>query len=182
MILNMKIEHIITAANQRDDLGRYEIKFHNSHVTYKGVDYTYLSSGLCREVYISPCRTFVLKVPVHELYEPKIVDFEKVEWFGISWNIRHNLLEHWAYVNCPDEFKREFAHTELLEFGWLKQEYVDVKRVDLTHNFREIGIRPLDGSQCLFDFDPLIGHDMTLEDITNYPPNYERWSNKIKTL
>lgn len=179
-----RIEHIITAGvHFTDDLGKYNIRYDGKVITYKGVDYTYFSSGLCREVFISPCRTFVLKVPVHELYEPKIVDFNSVDWFELSWPIRHNILEFWTYEICPFEFKHEFAHTELLDFGWLKQEYVDVHRIDLTHNFREIGVRPLDGSKCIFDFDPLIGQDFTKEDVLGLTlERFEKWSKMIKNI
>lgn len=159
----MKLEHIITDLNERD-LGQYNVRFHGSIVTYNGVDYRYHSSGLCRTVYLSPCKRFVLKIPNSELYYPDIVDFDATDWFELHWNIRHNYLEWLAYTQCPDEFKASLAVTDMLPNGWLIQEFVTVKEVNLHHNFREIGIRE-DGSKCLFDLDPLISEDMKPDDV-----------------
>lgn len=35
-----------------DQVGKYDVKFHNSMVEYNGDEYKYHSSGLCRQVYI----------------------------------------------------------------------------------------------------------------------------------
>lgn len=95
------ISHIIMANSLNNELeGRYEFKFHNSKVEYKGEEYLYHSSGLCRQVFISPDKKFVLKIPVEQcdrigVYTPKII--VEQDWKYLEWSIKHNLLEWKAY-------------------------------------------------------------------------------------
>lgn len=154
-------KEIIILDNYQDDSGKYELKFHNSSVNYKGVDYKYHSSGLCRIVYVDPGKKFVLKIPNRDLYDSETYNFDPtnlLSWTELPWSVRHNFLEYWAYQQCPKKLRKWFAKTELLEFGWLKQEFVEVFDVNISHRFREAG-RKLNGQVCLFDFDPLISHD-----------------------
>lgn len=137
----------------KDVCGEYNIKLDGDKIHYNGVEYTYLSSGLCREVYRSECGNWVLKIPIGDVF-----DYFKVTDCGdlLNHSTIHNLLEYSAYVNCPPELKKYFAHTELLDYGWLRQEYVDVFSYPYSVTLRELGKRPIDGSVCVFDFDPVI--------------------------
>lgn len=153
--------YTILLDNFKDELGKYEIKFHNQSVMYNDVEYKYYSSGLCRIVYIDPDYKFVLKIPNHDLYDDHLYNFnplDKLSWHELPWSVRHNFLEFWAYEQCPDDLKHWFAKTELIDHGWLKQEFVKVVEINYHHNFREIG-QKFDDQYCLFDFDPLIDPD-----------------------
>lgn len=131
----------------KDVCGEYNIKLDGDKIHYNGVEYTYLSSGLCREVYRSECGNWVLKIPIGDFPEtPEFIDYRTL----------HNLLEYSSYVHCPDDLKPYFAYTELLDYGWLRQEYVDVFSYPYSVTLRELGKRPVDGSICVFDFDPVI--------------------------
>lgn len=156
----MKIEHIIFVGASNEDLdGKYDIQLHNMHVEFNGERYEYISSGLCREVYISPCRTFVLKIPVSHCWDYYISDPEFLDWKCIEWSAKHNILEAMAYEQCPDDLKSWFAKSELLPCGWVKQEYVDVFPFKYSPEMRELGRRMETDEVCLFDYDPLIGHE-----------------------
>ena len=60
-----------------------------------------------------------------------------------------------AYEECPKEFKKYLARTELIEHGWVRQEFVKVIPLTFRHDLKELGQRE-DGSFCIFDFDPLL--------------------------
>lgn len=155
-----EITHIIMAdVYENDALGKYDIKFHNMKVTWKGIDYQYHSSGLCRQVYISPDQKFVLKIPIEHSDNIGVYTQNEIAIFGwkyLTWSIKHNLLEFLAYKQCPKKFKKWFAKTELLDNCWLKQEFVQVERVSgFGPDIREIG-RKSNGQICLFDYDPII--------------------------
>lgn len=157
-----KFECFIFDSRQMTDIhGHYDIKMHDSKIEWEGVDYEYHSSGLVRCVYISPCRTFVLKVPIAEMYSQPIMTKQFMDETGhISFAAEHNILEALAYEQCPDDLKHWFAKTEMLPMGWLKQEYVDVHPMSYSHNMREIGIRPSDGQKCLFDYNIIIDREL----------------------
>src|SRR5690349_1257961 len=91
--------------NIHEDLmkeGFYKLAQHGSYLEYDGIRYEYHSSGLCREVFISPDGKSVIKIPV-DLY---------------PFNIAHNLLEVKCYQDAPKKYKKYLAKTELLDFGW----------------------------------------------------------------
>lgn len=71
--------------------------------TYNGEVYSYLGSGYKREAYLSPCATYVIKVPINEL------GFEE------------NRVEAETYKANPNSI---YAQCELLPDGLLKMEYV----------------------------------------------------------
>lgn len=172
----MKLDQIIlnrTYTDESSSDGKYDIKFHRKLVHCQGVDYEYYSSGLCRTVYISPCRSFVLKVPNKDIYDEKVYDFDSTPFRELPWSVCHNILEFMAYQQCPDEYKPWFAKTELLPFGWLKQEFVEVVPSKLGMvQLREIGIKT-DGQRCLFDYDAMFDHDDDLT--TTFDPSaYQR--------
>jgi len=169
--------------NFQDESGKYDVKFHNTSVEYKGIEYKYHSSGLCRIVYIDPDKKFVLKIPNHDLYDEQLYEFDPnfiLSWIKLPWSVRHNFLEFWAYEQCPDELKPWLAKTELIDHGWLKQEYVEVVDAYIDVNFREIGIKE-NGQKCLFDFDPLIDHDDN-PDVTWSERSYLWVKNKLETF
>jgi hypothetical protein len=115
---------------------------------------------LYREVFISPCKTFVLKIPIAHCGD-YYMDFEKLnvfKWRLLEWSIKHNVLEALAYEQCPDDLKHWFAKSELIEHGWVKQEFVDVFDFKHSPELRELG-RKSDGQVCLFDYDPLIDRE-----------------------
>jgi hypothetical protein len=156
-------EHIIFDQAVLTDIeGVYDIKLHNMKVEWEGVEYKYESSGLCRCVYVSPDRTFVLKIPIPQIGEKDYIPHDEVVdmWKYLDVSAQHNVLEAIAYEQCPDDLKPWFAKTELLPMGWIKQEYVDVYPFSYSHNMREIGIRPSDNQACLFDYDIIIDREM----------------------
>jgi hypothetical protein len=159
----MKFDHIIfDSAKTADIEGRYDIQLHNMKLVWDGVEYTYHASGLCRSVYISPCKTFVLKVPYDHMAVSSMMSYEHVIdiWRYMDVTAIHNVLEVIAYEQCPDDLKHWFAHSELLPMGWVKQEYVEVVPIRYAHNMREVGIRPSTGQVCLFDYDYVIDGEM----------------------
>lgn len=65
-----QFDHIICADAKMDEFaGKYDVRFHNSVLEWNGEKFKYHSSGLCRQVYISEDRTFVIKVPVADIYD-----------------------------------------------------------------------------------------------------------------
>lgn len=154
------ITHAIFDDASNDVLGRYDVRFHNTKIVYKGTEYRYHSSGICRSVYVDPNKKFVLKIPIEHcgssngVWNKEMID--DMGWKFMEWSLKHNILEALAYAQCPKEFKKYFARTKLINHGWVKQEFVDV--YDFHHgdsNFREIGVKK-NGALCLFDFDPII--------------------------
>ena len=74
-------------------------------IIYKDEIFTLLGSGPKRKAYLSPCKTYVIKVP----REP------------ITLGILENKTEAEIYSNNPDSI---YAKCELIENDWLKMEYV----------------------------------------------------------
>lgn len=136
--------------------GSYDISKHRESFVFEGVSYTYHNSGLARQVYKSECGKFVIKVPIVDYEEHEELQADFREGYATHPAISHNLGEAEAYKQCPDEFKKYLAHTELLPNGWVKQEFVEVLYTYTgSHEFREIGRRE-DGSYCIFDYDPIL--------------------------
>ena len=153
-----QINHIIFFDAKASDFdGKYNLKFSHHELEYNGEKFKYHNSGLCRNVFISEDKTFVIKVPVPDgdLYlGPN--DLDDLKWKFLHWSAQHNILEYLAYEQCPEDLKPYFAKTELLDHGWIKQEYVEVFKVNYSYDLRELG-RKKDGQICLFDYDPIIG-------------------------
>ena len=156
------ITHIITANDLNDDryVGKYDISMHGSKLIYEQKEYEYISSGLCREVFISECGTYVLKAPyydmLHDLNEyEEIMEYIKGDGFSnLPYAIKHNILEYEAYRLAPKNIKKYLAKTKLLSNGWVKQEFVNVKPIKgFSHKLREIGIT-LNNQTVIFDYDP----------------------------
>ena len=140
--------------------GRYEYNKHNDVVTYDNLDYVYHSSGLCRIVFVNKEHNYVLKIP-HDIREDEnfanwLNDPKLKRFLPIA--IKHNLYEGLAYQNAPEKYKKYLAKTELLDNGWLKQEYCDIYKISISHDFREFGITE-DFRAVMFDYDKLIFND-----------------------
>lgn len=165
-----QFNHIICTDARTDQFaGKYDIKFHNSELEWNGERFKYHSSGLCRQVYVSEDRTFVIKVPVADIYDLSYLDsdvLDALRWKHLDWPIKHNILEALAYEQCPEYFKKYFAKTELLDHGWIKQEFVEVFDFIHSHDLRELG-RKYDGQICLFDYDPIINCESILSPTCN---------------
>lgn len=154
----------ITTENKLNDKsilsdGHYNIEKHGHSFRYEDKLYSYHSSGLARCVCRSECGKYVIKVPIggnfedeEELKEHLINNFRYADC-----TITHNIGEAKAYEECPKEYKKYLAKTELLPNCWVRQEFVKVLKCSFTgmHDLREIGKRE-DGSICIFDYDPLL--------------------------
>lgn len=68
-----------------------------------------------------------------------------------------------ALVEILNEYS---AKTELLDHGWIKQEYVEVFDFYYSHDLRELG-KKSDGQICLFDYDPIVNCESYLSPITS---------------
>lgn len=79
-------------------------------ITYKDSVFTWIGSGLKRKVYLSPCKTFVIKVPRTDF--PSLGEGE-------------NKTEFETYSKEPNSI---YAKCEIIENNWLKMEYVEPKR------------------------------------------------------
>lgn len=75
-------------------------------LVYKDEVFTLLGSGTKRKAYLSPCKTYVIKVPI----EP------------VALGILENKTEAEIYANTPNSI---YAKCELIENYWLKMEYVE---------------------------------------------------------
>lgn len=74
-------------------------------ISINGEAFELLGTGTKRKAYLSPCKTYVVKIPI-EPYE-----------LGIS----ENKTEADTYINNPDGI---YAKCQLIENDWLKMEYV----------------------------------------------------------
>lgn len=150
--------------------GHYNIEKHGHSFRYENKLYTYLSSGLARCVYRSDCGKYVIKVPLGSfvLDEEEIKDFLENNFRYADPTITHNIGEARAYEDCPKEYKKYLAKTELLPNCWVRQEFVEVLTCSFTgrHDLREIGKRK-NGSICIFDYDPLL-QDFEWKGISNW--------------
>lgn len=135
--------------------GFYNIRKDGMAVSLGGTEYAYISSGLCREVFRSG--RDVVKLPVFEVYDnPDVtVDVSELAWHTIPWPAMHNICEANCYKQCPDDLKPFFAKTELVDYCWVKQEFVEVVPYYHSAYLREVGYREVDGKWhiCLFDYD-----------------------------
>lgn len=166
LLSNQIVTHIITENHLNDDdyVGAYDISKHNETITYKGQKYTYHNSGLCRSVYRSLCGKFVIKTPTDcdidtkQEYEDMMDAIKnRGKTYFVPISVNHNLYEYEAYAEAPPQMKKYLAKTDLLPNGWIKQEFVRVKKVPLVFDSskREVGITK-EGNYVIFDFDPFL--------------------------
>lgn len=178
-LITITTEHSLDNKDIKSD-GFYNIIKHSSSFDFEGLKYTYFSSGLCRTVYKSECGKYVIKVPNGAGFH----DLENIEdaiYYDVT--ASHNYYEAKAYENCPEEFKKYLAKTELFPNCWVRQELIEVKNCSflMRHDFREIGKRK-DGSYCIFDYDPLlIDYRGTYFDYS-YLPDLVNKASKNQTL
>lgn len=83
----------------------YESKKETEIISFNNDVFELLGRGTKRKAYLSPCKTYVIKVPT-EPYELGILE---------------NKTEANTYLNNPDGI---YAKCELIENDWLKMEYV----------------------------------------------------------
>lgn len=131
----MKEYNILQIANFADNGGYYDLQRHKTTVVYNEQTYTYIATGLVRDVFISPDGLTVLKVP-------KRFD---------TWGFEHNRLEVECYNEAPDWCKKHIAISELTPEGYVIQEYLDIN-CDAGNYYRELGFRK-DGTCVIFDCD-----------------------------
>lgn len=77
-------------------------------IKYNGEVFTFLASGSKRKTFLSPCKMFVIKVPMPP------------EKLGLI----ENNIEAETYIKNPNSI---YAKCEIIENGWLKMEYVQPK-------------------------------------------------------
>jgi len=129
----MSIEQI-TNMDITDKGGMFDITKNFSKFIYNGKEWTYIATGLVREVFRSDCGNFVIKIPKSE------------------YRFDHNILEWKVYRDAPDWCKDHIAKTELTKENYVIQEYVRVNP-DAGNFYREIGKREADGKLVIFDCD-----------------------------
>jgi len=128
----MKIEHSII--NITDMGGMFDITKAHSKFIYQEVTYTYIATGLVREVFRSEDGKSVIKIPKDES------------------RFDHNILEWEVYRDAPEWCKGHIAKTELTKDNYVIQEYVKVNP-DAGNFYREVGVRESDGKVVIFDCD-----------------------------
>lgn len=110
-------------------------------IIYNNQIFNLLGTGTKRKAYLSPCKTYVIKIPK----EP------------ITLGILENKTEAKMYANNPNSI---YAKCELIENDWLKMEYVepgfftkDNKLPDWTYSIAEHQVGyALDGRLVAYDY------------------------------
>lgn len=85
------------------------IKEKNRTIEYNGEVFNFIASGTKRETFLSPCKNYVIKIPI-----------EQFTLLGLLENER----EAQIYNETPNSI---YAKCELIENGWLKMEFVQPK-------------------------------------------------------
>lgn len=134
----MNIEQII-AYDITDKGGVFDLSKAHKKIIYKDVEYTYIATGMVREVFRSVCGNFVIKIP------------------KLAHRIDHNILEFECYRDAPEWCKKHIAVTELTEENYVIQEYLQI--FQYNNFFREIGRRE-DGTLVIFDCDIFLDRQM----------------------
>lgn len=124
-----------------DNGGEFSLSKKGSVFTHDNKKYTYIASGLVRDVYVSEDRKTVIKVPKVKSY----------------WGFDHNRLEVEAYNEAPEWCKKHIAVSTLTDDGYVIQEYLNVNP-DCGAFFRELGKRE-NGDIVIFDCDILLSSD-----------------------
>lgn len=107
-VLNTKISYpaLWREHEENNKLLTKSITKKSETIIYKDEVFTLLGSGTKRKVYLSPCKTYVIKIPK----EP------------IALGLLENKIEAEIYANNPNSI---YAKCELIENDWLKMEYVE---------------------------------------------------------
>lgn len=157
-------ERIVTDRDLKDLPGSYDLSRVNARITFKGQTYTYLSSGLQREVYRSECGKWVIKVPIAQLYDDSgdkalaafLGDGPMAgREFALPYTFLHNWHEANAYAECPKHLRKHLPPTQYVkEFGWVRQRYVEVYRTFADADMIECGVYK--GRVVMFDMDALL--------------------------
>lgn len=139
-------------------LGEINISKINDTIALNGIEYKYLASGLCREVYYSKDTQYIIKIPKQK---ESLCDFNSFDYSDNTFStvsIDHNIAEAQMYDDCPEHLKEKLPETILLANGWIKQAYVDVIKVTNQTKYSNIisfGIREYGkhkGKGTFFDF------------------------------
>lgn len=136
----MKTEQI-SESNLVDKGGVFDIAKQKTKLNYNGTEWTYVASGLVRDVFRSECGKSVIKIPKNK------------------YRFDHNILEWECYRDAPDWCKEYIAKTALTEENFIIQEYVKVNP-DAGNFFREVGTRESDGKIVIFDCDIFLDHKL----------------------
>ncbi len=138
---------------------------------WEGERYDFIASGNCRCVYLSKDKAHVVKIPtdrgMDEKRALKLIREKKYNLLPID--VRHNVLEYIVYKECPSEYRKYLAHTNMLSNCALLQERVHVLSVrgKSKYQIREVGITK-NGNIVLFDLDPFFCDGFRLYSIPNY--------------
>lgn len=122
-------------------LGEINISKVGSIITLEGVEYKYLATGLCREVYYSADTHYVIKVPKQAEWACNMDSFEYPGNKPHSVSVDHNIAEAQMYAECPQHLKDRLPETTLLDNGWVKQSFV--KAIKLSSKSKEHEITTL---------------------------------------
>jgi hypothetical protein len=144
----MKTYEILQLQNFVDPGGYEKLQLRGSKLQYLDQEWTYLASGLSRDVFRSECGTKVLKIP------QRVWKTDNTEWelsLNDQWEYDHNRLEFQVYDEAPEWCKKHIAKTELTDEHLVIQEYVDVHYIGDAY-WRELGYRE-DGTCVIFDCD-----------------------------
>ncbi len=146
--MSKEILNISQIQNAYDKGGEFNVAMTNKKYVYNNVTYTYIASGHMRDVFVSDCGRWVVKLPStkNTFFEY----FAPTDTLSLNPPLLHNLHEYNCYVGAPEIFKKHIAKCELLPNGVLLQEFVTVKYIGGF--YREIGYRA-NGDCVIFDCD-----------------------------
>lgn len=171
-----QILNIAKIQNSYDKGGEFNLAMKNKKIVYNNQNYTYLASGHMRDVFVSDCGKWVIKLPSFQtlIFEYWIPEDLK----SLTPPFLHNMHEYYCYSEAPQIFKNHIAKCELLPNGALLQEFVKVR--EIGGYYRELGYRE-NGDCVIFDCDcflenfekPVNGYKYfeTFENLANYFPN-----------
>ncbi len=129
---------------QMNPEGFFKYDRNDEQVEYQGQVYKYYSSGLLKNIYISPDRKTVLKFPENH-------DIDNVA-------LLHVICEAEAWDLASEEERKYLAETHYVsELGCTIQEFVEVVKNEgklAEADARELGVTA-DGRTVIFDCDPI---------------------------
>ena len=131
----MKEYSILQISNHIDKGGVYELLKGGTTIVHKQQTYTYLATGLVRDVFISLDGKTVIKIPKY---------FNKT-------GFEHNRLEVECYNEAPNWCKKNIAKAVITKEGYVIQEFLKINP-DCGNYYRELGFRE-DGTCVIFDCD-----------------------------
>lgn len=136
----MKLEQI-QSVDITDKGGMFDIMKQHHKFQYNGKEWSYIATGLVREVFRSDCGNFVIKIP------------------KANYGFNHNILEYEVYRDAPNWCKDYIAVTKLTKDNYVIQEYLKINP-DCGNYFRELGVRGTDNKTIIFDCDIFLDHNM----------------------